>query len=75
MYLCQLAQIYSYGFLLFSVLYTLEAAAQRRGVLRKRIFLKIFAKITVKIPVKKDTGTGVGKFCEIFQNSPFTEKL
>ena len=35
----------------------------------------MFAKITVKIPVKKDTGTGVGKFCEIFQNSSFTEKL
>lgn len=73
--MCQLAQVYSDGFLLFSVLYTLEAAAQRRGVLQKKIFLKIFAKITVKIPVKKDTGTGVGKFCEIFQNSPFTEKL
>ena len=27
----------------------------------------MFAKITVKIPVKKDTGTGVGKFCEIFK--------
>ena len=73
--MCQLAQVYWDAFLLFSVLYTLEAAAQRRGILQKKIFLKIFAKITVKIRVKKDTGTGVGKFCEIFQNSPFTEKL
>ena len=73
--MCQLAQVYSYGFLLFSVLYTLEAAAQRRGVLQKKKFVKIFTKITVKIPVRKDTGTGVGKFCEIFQNSSFTEKL
>ena len=71
----QLAQVYSHGFLLFSVLDTLEAAAQRRCVLQKKIFLKIFAKITVKIPAKKDTGTGVSKFCEIFQNNPFTEKL